>query len=185
MSGQLTLETKKLTLRPLSFSDAHSLQKVINVREIADTMISVPYPYPDGEAERYISQKIAEFESGNSVTFAIEPKSEKSFCGAIEIREIDPEHSQAELSFWLAVEGWGKGYMSEALKPALHFCFEHLHLNRLYAYHMTRNPASGRVLKKNGFVEEGLLRQRVRKWGVFEDVVLLAILRKDWKASLL
>jgi RimJ/RimL family protein N-acetyltransferase len=27
---------------------------------------------------------------------------------------------------------------------------------------------------------EGLLRQRVRKWGVFEDVVLLAILREEW-----
>jgi RimJ/RimL family protein N-acetyltransferase len=46
---------------------------------------------------------------------------------------------------------------------------------------MARNPASGNVLKKNGFVQEGLLRQRVRKWGVFEDVVLLAILREDWE----
>jgi RimJ/RimL family protein N-acetyltransferase len=26
---------------------------------------------------------------------------------------------------------------------------------------------------------EGLLRQRVRKWGVYEDVVLYAILRED------
>jgi RimJ/RimL family protein N-acetyltransferase len=71
--------------------------------------------------------------------------------------------------------------MSEALKPVLCFGFEELSLNRLYAYHMARNPASGKVLKKNGFVQEGLLRQRVRKWGVFEDVVLLAILREDWE----
>ncbi len=44
---------------------------------------------------------------------------------------------------------------------------------------MVRNPASGRVLEKIGFVREGLLRQRVRKWGVYEDVVLCALLRRD------
>lgn len=41
---------------------------------------------------------------------------------------------------------------------------------------MVRNPASGRVLEKLGMKPEGVLRQRVRKWGVFEDVVLMAIL---------
>jgi [ribosomal protein S5]-alanine N-acetyltransferase len=75
---------------------------------------------------------------------------------------------------------WGQGYMSEALQPILRCGFEDLDLNRLYAYHMTRNLGSGKVLQKNGFVQEGLLRQRVQKWGVFEDVKLWAILRKDW-----
>ncbi len=27
---------------------------------------------------------------------------------------------------------------------------------------------------------EGVLRERVRKWGVFEDVAVLSILRKEW-----
>lgn len=48
---------------------------------------------------------------------------------------------------------------------------------------MVRNPASGRVLEKIGRKQEGLLRHRVRKWGVFEDVVLLAILRADWAGT--
>ncbi len=46
---------------------------------------------------------------------------------------------------------------------------------------MVRNPASGRVLEKIGLKREGLLRQRVRKWGVFEDVVLMAILQDEWR----
>jgi [ribosomal protein S5]-alanine N-acetyltransferase len=58
--------------------------------------------------------------------------------------------------------------------------FEHLNLNRIHAHHMVRNRASGRVLQKVGMKQEGVLRQRVRKWGVFEDVVALAILREDW-----
>ena len=38
---------------------------------------------------------------------------------------------------------------------------------------------SGRVLAKLGLVQEGRVRQRVRKWGVYEDVLLWAILRRD------
>ena len=52
-------------------------------------------------------------------------------------------------------------------------------LNRIHAHHMLRNPASGRVLEKIGMKQEGILRERVRKWGVFEDVAVLSILRKE------
>jgi [ribosomal protein S5]-alanine N-acetyltransferase len=45
---------------------------------------------------------------------------------------------------------------------------------------MARNPASGHLLEKIGMRREGRLRQPVRKWDVFEDVNLLAILREDW-----
>jgi RimJ/RimL family protein N-acetyltransferase len=48
---------------------------------------------------------------------------------------------------------------------------------------MVKNPASGRVLQKIGMRQEGLMRQRVRKWGIFEDVVLYAMLREEWLAS--
>jgi [ribosomal protein S5]-alanine N-acetyltransferase len=183
MLTQSMLETSRLILRPLSFADAPSIQGAARVREVADTTISIPHPYLDGEAEQYLRRQNLEFEVGHSVSFAIERNPEKAFCGVIEIRDIEQEHSQAELSFWLAVEMWGQGYMSEALKPMLRFGFEDLDLNRLYAYHMTRNPGSGKVLQRNGFVQEGLLRQRVRKWGVFEDVKLWAILRRDWHSE--
>lgn len=183
MIAQATLNTNRLVLRPLTFEDAPFIQTFASVRELADAMISIPHPYPNGEAQRYISKQLAEFEAGHSVTFAIERKSESVFSGIIEVRDIEREHSQAELSFWLAVEAWGQGYMSEALKPVLCFAFEDLSLNRLYGYHMVRNPVSGKVFQKNGFVQEGLLRQRVRKWGVFEDVALWAILHRDWQGK--
>ena len=35
------------------------------------------------------------------------------------------------------------------------------------------------MLEKLGMSREGLLRQRVRKWGVFEDVVLMVILHDE------
>lgn len=180
MAAQPTLETVRLILRPLNSADAPSIQEKVSVRAIADTTISIPHPYPNGEVERYITRQLDASEVGHSVTFGIECKSLEEICGILEVREIEQEHAQAELSFWVAAEFWGQGYMSEALKPVIAFGFNHLSLNRLYAYHMLRNPGSGKVLQKNGFVQEGVLRQRVRKWGVFEDVALWAMLRKDW-----
>ena len=62
--------------------------------------------------------------------------------------------------------------------------FEQLQLNRILAFHMVRNPASGRVLEKIGMKQEGLLRQCVRKWNRFEDMVLMAVLHEDWTAQI-
>lgn len=181
MAAPPILETHRLRLRPLSQADAPALQQAASQPQVADTLISLPHPYPEGEAARYISRQAATYEAGEAVTFVVERKLEPGLGGIIEMRAIELEHSQAELSFWLAVGLWGQGYMSEALRPLLRFGFEDLGLNRLYAYHMTKNPGSGKVLQKNGFVQEGLLRQRVRKAGVFEDVKLWAILHADWQ----
>ena len=181
MIEQPFLETHRIRLSPLERSDVPAIQQAASVREIADTMISLPYPYPSGEAEQYVARQQADWETGCSVTFTIEKKVKAGFCGLVEVRDIDHEHSQAELSFWLAVEAWGWGYMSEAIQAVVQYGFRSLDLNRLYAYHMSRNPASGRVLEKSGFTREGLLRQRVRKWGIFEDVALWAILREEWQ----
>ncbi len=71
--------------------------------------------------------------------------------------------------------------VTEAGRAAVKYAFDKLNLNRICAYHMARNPASGRVLAKIGFSQEGLLRQRVRKWGVFEDVIICALLRSDFE----
>jgi [ribosomal protein S5]-alanine N-acetyltransferase len=102
MLTQPILETSRLNLRPFALVDAPSIQRIASIREIADTMISIPHPYPDGEAIRYIQRQITEYVAGHSVSFAIERKPDREFCGVIEVREIDREHSQAELSFWLA-----------------------------------------------------------------------------------
>ena len=181
MIEQPVLETPRLRLCPLDRPDAPAIQYAASAREIADSMISLPHPYPAGEAQRYIERQRVEREAGHSITFCIEQKAQGRFCGLVELREIDREHCQGELSFWLAFEAWGQGIMSEAVAVVVQYGFEHLDLNRLYAYHMLRNPASGRVLEKSGFKQEGLLRQRVRKWGQFEDVALWAALRHEWQ----
>ena len=175
-----TLRTERLQLRPLAAADADDVQREAAAREIADTTISVPHPYPVGEAVRFIRQRQSAAKAGEAATFAIVRVADDLLIGVAELRDIDREHALAEISFWLATHAWGGGYMSEVLAPVLRYGFHELQLNRICAYHMVRNPASGRVLEKNGFTREGVLRQRVIKWGKYEDVVVQAQLRGDW-----
>ena len=177
---KLSLETAQLLLRPLKLDDAPVISKLTGRREIADTTISIPHPYSEEQDREWISGHLGTKGTSKEVIFAITLKKNGQLMGSVGLRDIDQDHSRAKTGCWVAVEEWGKGYATEASSAALRFGFEELRLNRIYAHHMVRNPASGHVLENIGMRREGRLRQPVRKWGVFEDVILLAILREDW-----
>jgi RimJ/RimL family protein N-acetyltransferase len=180
MSQQPILETERLLLRPLTPDDAATVARLAGSREIAHTTISIPHPYSEDQARGWIGAHTGQSATGKEIVFGVVTREDVQLIGAVGLREIDTEHSQAELGFWIAVQAWGKGYATEATRRVIRYAFEELKLNRVYAHHMVRNPASVKVLEKLGMKREGLLRQRVRKWGVFEDVVLMAILHDDW-----
>ena len=179
MSAAPRLTTARLFLRSFEIDDAPRVSELAGAREIADTTISIPHPYPSEAAAAWIAQQAHEAAGGEALHWAIERRNEPGLIGGISLRDIDRGHSQGEVGFWIGRPWWGAGLASEALQAVVRHAFVELGLNRLYAHHMVRNPASGRVLERAGFQREGVLRQRVRKWGLFEDVVLLAVLRDE------
>ena len=58
-----------------------------------------------------------------------------------------------------------------------------LGLQRIFAGHFTRNPASGRVMQKAGMAYEGCFRKHLKKWGVFEDLAYYGIIRADYDSQ--
>jgi [ribosomal protein S5]-alanine N-acetyltransferase len=174
-----TLRTRRLVLGAFEQGDAPDLQRLAGEREIADTTLAIPHPYELDHALAWIGNQRREAARGRAANFAIRLSFGGPIIGCVGLRDIDPEHLQAELGFWIGREWWRRGYAREAASAAIDFGFEHLGLNRICAHHMLRNPAAGKVLEAIGMSREGLLRQRVRKWGVYEDVVLYAILRDD------
>ena len=153
---------------------------VAGERSVADTTVSVPHPLTESAARAWIHRAVAESANDRGAHFAVLlGPGEGAFAGYAGIRAIDREHDAAELSFWLAARYGGQGYATEAARAVVTFGFSDLRLNRICAYHMARNPASGRVLAKLGFQQEGCLRQKARKWGIYEDVLVWARLRHD------
>lgn len=175
-----TFTTVRLTLRPYRLEDAPDLAVRAGAWSIADTTISIPHPYRVDVARERIVAWHREARERSGYHFAVCRTPEPGLIGGVELRDVDWEHLQAELSFWVGTLDQGQGLAQEALWALLDFGFGALGLWRIYAYHMLRNPASGRVLERLGLHREGVLRDRVRKWGRFEDVVLCAIRRPDW-----
>jgi RimJ/RimL family protein N-acetyltransferase len=175
-------------------ADADALQRLAGDPAVADTTLNIPHPYEDGFAERWIGNHRDWFERGRQAVFAVTLKppsarateppqsSPAKLIGTVGLL-IDREDQRAELGYWIGKPYWNQGYCTEAARAAIDFGFEQLGLNRIYAHHFVRNPASGRVLQKLGMSYEGRLRQHVRKWDAFEDLELYAVLKDQWRPA--
>jgi [ribosomal protein S5]-alanine N-acetyltransferase len=178
---QPTLDTARLRLRPLSAQDAPVVQQLLARREVADSTMGVAFDCSQDEAGTWILSQVRVFAANMGASFGLALRSSGELIGAIGLHNIDLEHAQAEIGFWIGVPWWGMGFATEAAGAVLRYGFEERHLNRICGYHMERNSGARHVLEKIGMRREGVLRARVRKLGVFEDVGLWAILVSDWQ----
>jgi RimJ/RimL family protein N-acetyltransferase len=154
------------------------VQSLAGAREVADTTLHIPHPYADGVAEQWIGTHASAWEDGTRATYAIVDAATGSLVGAAALT-IAMEHSRAELGYWVGARYWNRGYCTEAARSLVALAFDGLHLNRVQARHLTRNPASGRVMQKLGMSLEGIHRESMRKWDRLEDIAMYAILARD------
>jgi len=77
---------------------------------------------------------------------------------------------------------WDQGYGSEATRLMVRHGFETLNLNRIYLHVYETNPRAIHAYEKVGFVREGLLREALYRDGSYFNVLLMSILRSEWKS---
>ena len=171
--------SERLLLRSLTLEDAQDVQHLAGERDIASTLSNMPHPYEDGMAEEWIRSCASKFEKDEALNFAIIRRTDKKLIGGIEFR-LDRENESGELGYWIGKPYWNCGYATEAARAVVAYGFEVLKLNRVHAKHFKRNAASRRVLEKIGMCYEGCLRQHVKKWGNFEDIIGYGMLKADY-----
>ena len=174
-----TLQTERLILRSLTLEDAQDVQHLAGERDIALMVLRIPHPYEDGMAEEWIRACADAYKKDEAINFAITLRTDRNLIGTIGL-ELEQENERAELGYWIGKPYWNLGYATEAARVVVVYCFEVLKLNRIYAYHFTRNPASGRVLEKIGMHYEGCRRRHTKKWGNFEDSIGYGMLKADY-----
>jgi RimJ/RimL family protein N-acetyltransferase len=172
------LTTRRLVLRPLTLADAADVQRLAGEREIAETTATIPHPYPDGAAEAWIGTHADRYARGSGVTFGIERLKDGALVGAIGL-EINAEMQRAELGYWIGKPYWNNGYCTESALAVVRFAFDVLGLRRVFANHLGRNAASGRVMDKIGMRHEGTLRQHTIKWGTIDDMEVYGVLQGE------
>ncbi len=100
--------------------------------------------------------------------------------GTAEIFQYDPKVNKVVIGYRFCESCWGQNLATEPVRALTGYLFETVGLNRIEAYVMPQNAASQRVLEKNGFMREGLLRQ-ANIWtdkGVV-DLIVFSLLRSD------
>ncbi|GGD97320.1 N-acetyltransferase [Tsuneonella deserti] len=139
--------TKRLFLRPAWPEDWEAVLGGIADEDVVRNLARVPWPYGPEEARAFVSRGQ---DLGYPSFLLIRPEDGRAIgCAGLGDRDGD-----AELGYWIARPFWGLGYATEAGGGVLEIARLIGH-RRLSAGHFLDNPASGRVLRKLGFVATG------------------------------
>lgn len=118
-------------------------------------------------------------ETGKVVQMMICETNSRQSVGSVYVRDIDTTHHKAEYGIFIGVEtARGKGYGTAAAKLMIKYCFEELHLHRLFLRVYAENEQAIRSYEKAGFAREAYLHEDVYVEGKYRDIVLMGIINK-------
>lgn len=135
-------------------------------------------------------RQVAEYVEGllkstTAYVFSIRPLGSDEMVGFMEIDGI----------VWSQGIGWlavgigdpalrGQGIGSEAMRLLLDFAFNELNLRRVQLTVFSYNDAAIRLYEKLGFRREGVFREFLMRDGQVYDLLLYALLRREWAGGL-
>ncbi|MBV8658165.1 MAG: GNAT family N-acetyltransferase [Burkholderiales bacterium] len=134
------------------------------------------------EAEAWLARVENGHATGDAVQWAIREMASGAVIGTITLFKINTANHRAEIGYALAQRAWGVGYMAEALRAVIDHAFGSMALHRLEADIDPRNEGSAHALGRQGFICEGILRQRWCVGGEWSDTGLYGLLATDWAA---
>lgn len=161
----------KWRLREWQPDDAPAIVKYADNRKIwLNLPDRFPHPYTMQDADWWIGH--ANEKPGTN--FAI--MNQKEAIGGIGlVLQEDIYLRSAEIGYWLGEPFWGQGIATGALGAMVKYSFSTFDLVRLHTIVFEWNPASMRVLEKNGFQREGRMVKSVTKDGRTIDSFLFAL----------
>lgn len=135
----------------------------------------LPYPYTESDAQAWM-QTVAEHEGKDGVFRVI--KVDERPAGNISVEQKKDVYSRdAKIGYMLMPEYWSRGIMTEAVRMMCREAFEMLNITRITGYVYAPNIASIKVLQKNGFSREGVMRNAVTKDYKVYDLCIYGLLK--------
>ena len=147
------------------------LQNADIARPLSPFQVRKQYEDWDKEAEKH-----------NAFNFAVRLTADDRLIGLARLYRIEWTHGASSLQIAIGDRNdRGQGYGTEALHMVLRYAFDELNLYRLAASTVEYNAGAIRFLERAGFVVEVRRRQAVQRDGKRWDVVMLGLLRDEWK----
>lgn len=137
---------------------------------------------PKAKTPFEFSEYIERFDSKYRHGFLVIHRESNDLVGVININDVVRGAFQsASLGYYAFAPHAGRGLMSEGLRFVIRHAFKKLKLHRLEANIQPTNRASIALVKRCGFVREGLSRRMLKVCGKWRDHERWAILADDFR----
>ncbi len=159
---EFNLENKQIilsTIKPHDVSDDYV--SWLNDYEVTKYTEQRFYKNTKKNIKKFVADK---FNSQSELLFGIFFK--KKHVGNIKLGQINKHHLSADLSYILGEKKfWNQGIITKSIKLVKEFAFQRLLLKKITSSCYENNIGSIKVLKKNNFCLEGVLKKQI----VFEN----------------
>lgn len=157
-----TLTTERLILREIVHEDAGDIFAYFSNEDVIKHY-GMQALEDIEQAEQLIEGFTKGFQGKRSMRWGITIKGNNRLIGTIGFNLWVPVHRRAEVGYEIHPDFWRKGYASEELE-----------LTRIGATVYIENTASNEMLLKQGFEQEGTLRNYMYQDGYAHDVNIYA-----------
>jgi RimJ/RimL family protein N-acetyltransferase len=156
------VQSQRLEIQDLRLEDFEQLLTISSNPDVTRTNDYLP---AEPAALRSWLEETISSESGQPRTShhsAIRLKDGDEIIGWIGLQLTnEPELGRVDFGYALAPVYWNQGYMTEAVRAMLEYCFTVLNVEVVQAFHLRENASSGRVLLKAGmYLDDEAMRDR-------------------------
>ena len=142
-----TIQTDRLTLRPLRRSDMGLIDLYAGDRRVAGMTTTIPHPLPPGAIEGLITRATASDRAEDIWALDGSKSASGDLLGLAALERMDRQ--QSEIGYWVVPAFWNTGIASEAVAALIE---ANPHNSRtFFASVFQDNPASAKVLTNAGF----------------------------------
>lgn len=144
--------TERLFLRPAWPEDWEAVLGGIADEGVVRNLARAPWPYSADDARMFVARG----QDNCRPSFLLVRPQDGRTVGCAGLGD---HLGEAEIGYWIARPHWGQGYATEAAAAVVEIA-RLLGHPRVHGGHFVDNPASGRVLRKLGFLPTGQTRAR-------------------------
>lgn len=144
--------------------------------------LGAPYRYINEDVDQRWYDKYLSARS-NSVRCAIIDERDE-ILGLISLLNIEAVNRSGSLHIMIGnSENRGRGVGTFAVNAMINHAFNNLNLRRIELGVLENNLPAIRLYEKCGFVREGLKRQSNYKNGKYMSLIIMGLLREEWKEA--
>ena len=168
----ILIETSRLILRRADLSD---LNFILNLQAKPENKnFIVPF-------DEKFHTKILTSTCAGKMDVIVEERETSKSVGYFMLSDLDNPHNKVEFTH-VIINKKGCGYGRESLKALLKWSFHIKNLHRVYLDCKTYNEVALHLYESVGFKREGIMREIICVNGVYEDLILLSILDREFKS---